>query len=69
MKHISSYVSATVSNKRMFAWMPTKTTSGKIIWFTHYYCIEKFYMILDTYRTLNTYIYTEEEYFLLKISE
>ena len=69
MKHISAYVSHTVTEHKKFAWLPVKSDSGRLVWLDYYYYVEKYFSVLDTYRMINTYIYTEQEYFLLKLSE
>lgn len=68
MKHISAYFSHTVTEDRKFAWIPIKTDSGHLLWLRHYYYVEKYFAVLDTYRMLNTYIYTEEEFFIKKLA-
>ena len=68
MKHISSIVSHTVTEDRKFAWFPLRTTSGKLIWLTEYFYVEKFYIIFYTHRMLNSYVYTPEEMFIERLS-
>lgn len=68
MNSIGEFIKYTVTEERKFAWMPVKTTSGYYIWFTNYYYVEQFCLLFDKYRVLNALIYTEEEYFIEKMT-
>jgi hypothetical protein len=52
---------------RFFAWLPHKTTSGKVVWLTDYYIITKSTNVDPRHKWQVTTVHTEWEYFLLKL--
>lgn len=52
-----------------FAWLPFKSTSGKLLWFTYYYHEIIYTNVEPKHRWRNEKIYTEWEYFVKKLTD
>lgn len=52
-----------------FAWLPSKSTSGKFLWFTYYYQVVTYNNVEPKHRWRVEKIYTEWEYFVKKLSD
>lgn len=56
------------ANKRWTFW-PKRMTSGKILWWGDYYCIEELRNVEPRHMWIKETTYTPEEYFLQRLSE
>ena len=54
---------------KIFAWMPKQVTSGKVVWFTHYYHTKRFTSVELKHQWFMEHTYTEWEYFLKKMTD
>jgi hypothetical protein len=54
--------------QKIFAWFPKRMTSGKLVFFNHYYCYTTFLSADPRHMQMIQTYYTEKEHFLMKIA-
>jgi hypothetical protein len=54
---------------KLFAWIPCRSTSGSLIWFSHYYVEKRFTNVEPKHRWVNVIVYTEWEYFWKRMGD
>lgn len=53
---------------KMYAWMPKRVSSGKVVWFATYYHTKTFTNVEPKHQWFMEHTYTEWEYFLKKMT-
>ena len=54
--------------KEIFAWIPTRVTSGKLVWLKNYWHVRLYTNVEPKHKWVMDHYYTEHEYFLKKLS-
>jgi hypothetical protein len=53
----------------IFAWIPKRVTSGKLVWLKHYWHVRVYTNVEPKHKWVMDHYYTEWEYFLKKLSD
>ena len=54
--------------RKLFTWFPKRMSSGSIVWFGYYWVEEYLASVDPRHLWIRSTLYSEEEYFLKKIS-
>ena len=53
--------------KEIFAWIPTRVTSGKLVWFNYYWHVKVYTNVEPKHKWVMETTYTQWEYFIKKL--